>query len=123
MSLSKAEEQLMEIIWTHEKAFMKDIIEGYPDPRPAKTTIATLLKRVQNKGYVAYQLFGNSRQYYPLVEKKKYFSEHVKGIIGNFFDGSPINFASFFARSTNFSKAELEELREIIDKEIERKDK
>ena len=123
MSLSKAEEQLMEIIWKHKKVFMKDIIENYPEPKPAKTTIATLLKRVQNKGYVGYHLFGNSRQYYPLIEKGKYFSEHVKGIISKFFNGSSIGFASFFTKSTDLFKTELEKLREIIDKEIEKKDK
>ena len=69
MQLSKTEEQLMELIWKHEKIFMKDIIESYLDPKPATTIIATLLKRMQDKGFVAYNVFGNSRQYYPLVKR------------------------------------------------------
>ena len=123
MELSKAEKQLMEIIWKNEKMFMKDILEAFPDPKPATTTVATLLKRMQDKGFIAYQLFGNSRQYYPLVKKKDYFSKHVKGIIKNYFEDSPLDFASFFTTSTNLSAAELEKLRELIDQQIQRKKK
>jgi BlaI family transcriptional regulator, penicillinase repressor len=123
MELSKAEKQLMEIIWKKEKVFMKDILEAYPEPKPATTTIATLLKRIQDKEFVAYRLFGNSRQYYPLVKKKDYFSKHVKGIIKNYFEDSPLDFASFFTTSTNLSASELEKLREIIDQQIQKKKK
>jgi len=123
MKLSKSEEQLMELIWKHEKVFMKELIENYPDPKPATTTIATLLKRMQDKGFVAYTLFGNSRQYYPLVKKTDYFSKHVKGIIKNYFDNSPMQFASFFTTSTNLTTSELEDLKKIVDQEIKRKGK
>jgi BlaI family transcriptional regulator, penicillinase repressor len=123
MELSKAEKQLMEIIWKKEKVFMKDILEAYPEPKPATTTIATLLKRIQDKEFVAYRLFGNSRQYYPLVKKKDYFSKHVKGIIKNYFEDSPLDFASFFTTSTNLSASELEKLRQIIDEQIQKKKK
>lgn len=123
MELSKAEKQLMEIIWKNEKVFMKDILEAYPDPKPATTTVATLLKRMQDKKFISYQLFGNSRQYYPLVKKKDYFSKHVKGIIKNYFEDSPLDFASFFTTSTNLSASELEKLREIIDQQIQKKKK
>ena len=110
MQLSKSEEQLMEVIWKQEKVFMKELIESYPEPKPATTTIATLLKRMQDKGFVAYALFGNSRQYYPLVKKTDYFSKQVKGIIKNYFDNSPMQFASFFTTSTNLTTSELEDL-------------
>lgn len=123
MQLSKSEEQLMELIWKQEKIFMKELIENYPDPKPATTTIATLLKRMQDKGFVAYTLFGNSRQYYPLVKKSDYFTKHVKGIIKNYFDNSPIQFASFFTTSTNLTTSELEDLKKIVDQEIKRKTK
>ncbi len=123
MQLSKTEEQLMELIWKQEKIFMKELIEIYPDPKPATTTIATLLKRMQDKGFVAYELFGNSRQYYPLVKKSDYFSKHVKGIIKNYFDNSPMQFASFFTTSTNLTTSELEDLKKIVDQEIKRKRK
>ena len=121
MRLSKAEEQVMEFIWKQQKVFMKDIIEQYPDPKPATTTIATLLKRMQEKGFVAYNTFGNSREYYPLVDKENYFSKKVQGLIEYFFNNSPAQFASFFTRETNLSTSELEDLKKIIDQEIKRK--
>lgn len=123
MKLTKSEEQLMELIWKHEKVFLKDILEDYPDPKPAGTTIATLLKRMQDKGFVAYQTFGNSRQYYALVKKSAYFSKEVNGIIKNYFDNSALQFASFFTASSNITPAELEDLKKIIDHEIERRKK
>jgi len=123
MQLSKTEEQLMEVIWKYKKLFMKDIIDSYPDPKPATTTIATLLKRMQVKGFVAYCVYGNSREYYPLVNKEVYFSKHVKGMIKNYFDNSPMQFASFFTTSTNLTTTELEDLKKIIDQEINKKKK
>jgi BlaI family penicillinase repressor len=123
MKLTKAEEQLMEMIWQHEKMFMKDILLSYPDPKPAVTTVATLLKRMQDKGFVAYTTFGNSRQYYPLVKKSAYFSKEVNGIIKNYFNNSALQFASFFTASTNLTPAELEDLKKIIDLEIKRREK
>ena len=123
MQLSKTEEQIMELIWKSEKVFLKDIMNSYPEPKPATTTIATLLKRMQDKGFVGYNLFGNSRQYYPLVEKADYFSIHVNGIIKNNFDDSALQFASFFTKTSNITTSELEDLKKIIDKEIERKKK
>ncbi|WP_422862003.1 BlaI/MecI/CopY family transcriptional regulator [Flagellimonas sp. W118] len=121
MSLSKSEEELMNIIWKQRKAFMKDLLDAYPDPKPATTTVATLLKRMIDKGYVAYKSFGRSREYYPLVKKQDYFSKQVKGLIKNFFNDSPSQFASFFTKETNLSKEELESLRRLIDDQIKGK--
>jgi len=121
MKLTSAEEQLMELIWDKDEIFMKDIIDSFPDPKPATTTIATLLKRMQNKGFVAYKLMGNSRQYYPLVKKSEYFSKHVNGLIKNFFGSSAMQFASFFTTETNLTDAELEDLKKIIDKQLNKK--
>ncbi|WP_412986715.1 BlaI/MecI/CopY family transcriptional regulator [Pontimicrobium sp. IMCC45349] len=121
MKLSQTEEQLMQHLWRLEKAFMKDLLEVYPNPKPATTTIATLLKRMIDKGYVAYTLYGKSREYYPLVKKKDYFSKHMNGLIKNFFNDSASQFASFFTKETNLSKEELEDLKKIIDSEIKKK--
>jgi predicted transcriptional regulator len=121
MKLSKTEEDVMSHLWKLEKAFMKDLLEAYPDPKPATTTIATLLKRMTDKGFVGYELFGKSRQYIPLVKKSDYFSKHVNSLIKNFFNDSASQFASFFTKETDLSKKELEELRKIIDHQIENK--
>lgn len=120
--LTNAEVQVMEYIWQKERVFMKDLLECFPEPKPAVTTVATLLKRMQEKGFVAYRTYGNSREYYPLVSKEKYFSGHVNDLIKNYFDDSSLRFASFFARSGKLTKQELESLRNLIDDEIERKE-
>ncbi len=121
MKLSKAEEKLMELIWNKEKAFLKDLVDSYPEPKPASTTVATMLKRMQDKGFVGYKLYGNSREYFPLVSKVDYFSGHVRGMIKNFFSDSTLQFATFFTETSNLSEKELEELKKVIDQEIKKK--
>ena len=118
MQLSKTEEQVMQLLWKRKKAFMKDLLEDFPEPKPATTTVATLLKRMNDKGFIDYKLFGKSREYFPLVKKSDYFSKHVNGLIKNFFNDSASQFASFFTKETNLSTTELEELKKIIDNQI-----
>lgn len=121
MKLTKTEEELMNFLWKLDKAFMKDLLDLYPDPKPASTTIATLLKRMYDKGFIAYNLYGNSREYYPIIKKKDYFSKHVNALIKTFFNDSASQFASFFTKETDLTKQELEELKKIIDNEIKNK--
>ena len=123
MKLPNAEEHLMKIIWKCETAFLKEIMEHYPEPKPAVTTVATLLKRLQDKGVIAWRLFGNSRQYYPLVAKDDYFSRYMNDIVKNFFGNSALQFASFFATTGNLSEKELEDLKKIVEQEIKRRKK
>ncbi len=122
MQLSQTEEELMQHLWKLNKAFMKDLLEAYPeDQQPAPTTVATLLKRMQDKGFVDYKQFGRSREYFPLVKKSDYFSKHVNGLIKKFFNNSTSQFASFFTSETNLSEKELQELKSIIEREIKKK--
>jgi len=121
MKLSKTEEQVMEHVWRLEKAFMKDIINQYDEPKPATTTIATLLKRMRDKGFIDYKEYGRSREYFPLVAKTDYFAGHFRGLLQNFFGNSASQFASFFTRTTDLSEQELKELRKVIDQEIAKK--
>lgn len=123
MKLSNTEEQLMQYLWKLEKAFMKDLLEAFPEPKPATTTVATLLKRMTDKGFVGYHLYGNVREYYPLVKKSDYFSKHIHGLIKNFFNDSAAQFASFFTTETNLSEKELETLKKIIDEQLQKKKK
>ncbi|MBW3468363.1 BlaI/MecI/CopY family transcriptional regulator [Arthrospiribacter ruber] len=118
MNLSNAEEQLMNLIWEKGKAFMKDILESYPEPKPASTTVATLLKRLQEKGAISFEVYGNSREYFPLVEKSDYFSKKVNVMIKDFFNDSPAQFASFFAKETALNTHELEALKNIIEEQL-----
>ena len=121
MHLSKSEEQVMNYLWKLQKAFTKDLLQEFPEPKPATTTVLTLLKRMKDKGFVDYKLYGNSREYFPLVNKNDYFSKHLKGLIKNFFDNSTTQFASFFTNQANLTADQLEELRNMIDEQIDKK--
>lgn len=121
MQLSKSEEQLMKYLWKLEKGFMKDLLDCFPEPKPATTTVATLLKRMKDKGYIAYTTFGKSREYYPLIKKSDYFAKHVNGLIKNFFNDSASQFASFFTSETDLSTSELEDLKKVVDEQLKKK--
>lgn len=121
IKLTDSEKGLMDILWEKEKAFMKDILESYPEPKPATTTIATLLKRMQNKDFVGYTLYGNSREYFPKIAKGEYFKEEMSSMIDRFFNSSVTQFASFFTSNAKLSQKQLKELREIIDRQIDEK--
>lgn len=118
MKLTEAEENLMGYLWNMEKAFMKDLLDAFPESKPAPTTVATLLRRMIDKNFVAYRTYGNSREYYPLVSKEDYFSTHIDGLITNYFDNSAAQFASFFTTATDLSTAELEELKTLIEQQL-----
>ena len=118
--LTESEIVLMDLLWEKEKAFMKDLIDAIPEPKPASSTVATLLKRMQNKNLVGYKTFGNSREYYPKIKKETYFAGEMKGMINQFFNNSVTQFASFFTENTKLSQKELEELRDIIDQQIKK---
>ncbi len=121
MKLSKTEEELMNHLWSLKKAFMKDLLERYPEPKPAATTISTLLKRMADKEFISFRTIGNMREYFPLVSKESYFASHINGLIKNFFNDSPGQFASFFTKKTDLSSDELKELKALIDKQLEKK--
>ena len=119
IKLTDAEKDLMEILWKKETAFMKDILAVYEEPKPAVTTIATLLKRMQNKNLIGYTTFGNSRAYFPKIKKEDYFQEEMKSMIDRFFDNSVSQFASFFTSNSKLSQKQLKELRDLINQKIE----
>jgi len=121
MHLTNAEEQIMKLLWRLDKAFIRDLLNEFPDPKPAPTTVLTLLKRMIDKGFVGYKLYGNSREYYPLIKKTDYFSDHINVLIKDFFNNSTAQFASFFTNETEMSQAELKELRDLVDEKIESK--
>ena len=121
MKLTPTEEELMNHLWRLKRAFMKDLLECYPDPKPAPTTISTLLTRMQDKDFVGYDSLGKSREYFPLVTKENYFTKHIQGLIKNFFNDSPAQFASFFTKKADMTQEELEALKEIIDDQLKKK--
>ena len=121
--LNRSELQIMKYLWKIEKGFMKEIVEQFPQPAPAYTTISTLLGRMVDKGYVGFSKMGRDKQYYPVLQKNEYFSVQVKDMVSNFFNNSTSQFASFFTKNAEFTVEELEELQELIQKKITQKKK
>ena len=121
MHLTNAEEQIMKLIWRLDRAFIRDLLNEFQDPKPAPTTVITLLKRMIDKGFVSYKQYGNSREYYTLIKKADYFSDHINGLIKDFFNNSTAQFASFFTNETDMNQDELIELRDLVDKKISSK--
>ena len=123
MSLTQAEEQVMKHLWKLDKAYLKDILEDYPAPRPKATTIATLLKRMIDKDYVAYTQHGSNREYYPKIKKEQYFSTQLSTMVKDFFNDSASQFASFFTRESDMNMEELQALKEEIETRIKNQKK
>jgi BlaI family transcriptional regulator, penicillinase repressor len=117
--LTKAEAQVMHYIWKLEKSFLKDIVDAFPEPRPAYTTISTVIRVLVKKGFVDFNTYGKVHEYYPKITRKLYFRKHLKSIINNHFDGSVVSFASFFTGDDVMDLGELEEIRQLIDQKIE----
>lgn len=121
--LTKAEEQVMQVLWQLKKAYVRDIIDQLPAPKPAYNTVSTIVRILERKGFVAYTAFGKSHEYFPLIEKKSYRNRYFKEVLKNYFGDSYRSLASFFTKEQNLSIEELEEIKGLIEKEIERKTK
>ena len=119
--LTKAEEQVMQYLWKLEKAFLKDIVEQFPEPRPAYTTISTVIRVLVKKGYIGYNSYSKVHEYFPKVSKNDYFKRHFKGVVSNFFNDSVSNFASFFTEEGDLSLSELEKIKKLVDNKIKEK--
>jgi len=100
---------------------MKDVVAEFPEPKPAYTTISTLLKRMCDKKYIGFIKLGRDKQYFPILKKNDYFSTQVNGMIRHFFNDSKSQFASFFAKNADLSVAELNELQELLKQQIEKR--
>jgi len=117
--LTKAEEQVMQYIWKLEKAFLKDIVEQFPEPKPAYTTISTVVRVLVRKEFLKYDSYGKIRQYYATISKENYFNCHIKEVVSNFFSGSSNNLALFFAEKEDMNLTELEKMKRLIEHKIE----
>ncbi len=118
--LTKAEEQVMQILWELKSAFVKDILERFPQPRPAITTVSTIVRILEEKGFVGHRVYGKAHEYYPLVEKPAYTRQMMSGIMNKYFGNSLHQMVSFFSSHKDLSVSELEEIRKLIDEEIKK---
>ena len=116
--LTKAEEQVMQILWDIKSGFAKDVRARFREPRPAITTVSTILRILQEKGFVGYKAFGKTHEYHPMIEKKTYTRLMMKGIMMKYFGNSLRQMVSFFSQEKGLTVSELEELKKIIEEEI-----
>lgn len=121
--LTKAEEQVMQLLWKKEKAFVKELIVEFKDPKPAYSTVSTIVRILEQKGFVSHIAYGKNYQYYPLVEKPDYTKSYFNGFLKNYFSNSFKQMFSFFSKQENMSVEELEELKNMMDEEIKNKQK
>lgn len=116
VELTKAEEQIMQVLWKLEKGFVKDIIPHLPDPKPAYSTVSTIIRILVDKGAVSYKAYGKTHEYYPLVSKEIYSRQRIKDLMFAFFDGSPKQLLSFLAKKEDVSLQDFEEIVKTIKK-------
>ena len=119
--LTKAEEQVMQILWNLRKAFVKDIVENFGDPKPAYNTVSTIIRILVKKGFVSYKSYGSTYQYFPLVTKDEYSKLYLGNFIKNYFGNSYNQLVSFFANNSKVTIKELEEIKKLVAKEIKKK--
>ena len=115
--LTKAEEEIMQVLWELEAAFVKDIIEVLPQPKPAYNTVSTIVRILQEKGFVDHETFGKAHQYYPLISKDDYTQAFMKGFVRRYFSGSYRQMVSFFTKEDNLSLQDLEQLLKELKKQ------
>lgn len=116
--LTRAEEQVMQVLWKLENAFVKDILDCLPKPKPAYNTVSTIIRILEKKGFVGHHPHGKAHEYYPLIKKKEYRRKYFKGFMANYFGNSYKALASFFTSEQDLSLTELEEIRKMIDNKI-----
>lgn len=112
--LAKREEQIMQVFWTLEKAFIKEVIPELPDPTPHYNSVATMVKILEDKGFLSHEVVGNIYRYFPIVSKEAYQKHAMKDIVSQYFDNSYPNMLAFFAKDQKLSEKELNDIMQII---------
>lgn len=118
--LTKAEEQIMHVLWELGNAFVKDIIQHLPDPKPAYNTVSTIVRILEKKGFVDHKAYGKTHEYYPLVTKDAYTKLFMRNFVRKYFSDSYPEMVSFFAKDRKLSVSELEEIKKMITREIQK---
>lgn len=116
--LTRAEEQIMQVLWSLGKAYVKDIIERLPLPKPAYNTVSTIVRILEKKGFVDHEAFGKTHLYRPVIAKKAYTQAFLKNFVRDYFDDSYQELVSFFAKDKDLTVAELEEILVSLREEI-----
>lgn len=115
ITLTKAEEKIMMILWDIEKGFIKDILEQYPDPKPPYNSVSTIVRVLEQKEIVAYTAYGNSHQYYPLISKEEYRKGQLSRLLSDYYNNSLKQVVNFFSESKNLDEAEVDEVMRMLE--------
>lgn len=108
--LTKAEDQVMQILWSMGKGFVKDIIEHMPEPKPAYNTVSTIVRILETKGFVDHKAYGKTHEYFPLISRDKYTKFYLNNLIKGYFNGSFQNLVSFFAKENSLDSKDIQKL-------------
>lgn len=120
MKLTKAEEQIMQILWELGEGLVRDIRDKLDDPKPARNTVSTIIRVLESKGIVSYRENGNAHVYYPLVSKREYSRKQLFNLMSDYFDNSFPQMATFFAKEKDLSLEDLEELLQETKEELKK---
>jgi BlaI family penicillinase repressor len=118
--LTKAEEQVMQVLWKIKKGFVKDILEHFDEPKPAYNTVSTIVRILQEKGFVTHKAYGRTHEYYPLITKSEYSKSHLSTFVNDYFSNSFEKMVSFFAKEKSISLHEMEEIMKIMEGEVKK---
>ena len=114
-TLTKAEEQVMQILWNEKEGFVKDLLQKFAEPKPAYNTVSTIIRILEKKGFVGHRSFGKSHQYYPLVSREQYRNERFSGLMKDYFNNSMKQVLSHFGSSGSLSMKEADEIIQIME--------
>jgi BlaI family penicillinase repressor len=118
--LTRAEEGVMQVLWKIKKGFVKEILEHFGEPKPAYNTVSTIVRILQDKGFVSHKAYGHTHEYFPLISKDDYSKMHLKTFVKDYFSNSFQKMVSFFAREKSISIKDMREIMKILEGEINR---
>lgn len=113
--LTSKEEEIMQILWDIEQGFVKDVIKQFPDPKPPYTTVSSIIRILEDKGFVSHNVYGNTHQYFPIVGKEEYRKRSFSNLVDKYFDNSAKNVVSFLLKEEKLSAKEIKEIKELLN--------
>lgn len=119
--LTRAEEQVMQVLWKIERGFVKDVVEQLNNPKPAYNTVSTIIRILEKKGFIDHKAYGKTYEYFPVVSKKEYTKSFLGSFLNRYFSNSFQQLVSFFSNENEMSLEEMEKIRLLLEKEIKNK--
>ena len=114
--LTKAEEQIMQVLWQLESAFVKEVIDQLPEPKPAYNTVSTIIRILEVKGFIGHEAFGKAHKYHPLISKEEYKRHATEKLLGSYFENSVESMFSFFVKEEKLDLSDVDEILKMINK-------